>query len=124
MARMANMARLALAAGLVATALTGCGGGKDKKVTPTMGQRVPILSRIESGAEVDRALASVSVVLPPERRNAEWAQVGGNAAKSYGHLALASDPSRAFTVDIEGASQRRRFGAALHRGARHRRAIP
>jgi len=112
MARMANMARLALAAGLVATALTGCGGGKDKKVTPTMGQRVPILSRIESGAEVDRALASVSVVLPPERRNAEWAQVGGNAAKSYGHLALSPAPAKVWTAKIEGSTSRVRLAAS------------
>ncbi|KZX92230.1 pyrrolo-quinoline quinone, partial [Erythrobacter sp. HI0019] len=58
------------------------------------------------------ALATVSIVLPPAQVNDSWAQAGGNAGKSYGHLALASDPSRAFTVDIEGASQRRRFGAA------------
>jgi outer membrane protein assembly factor BamB len=112
MAQTAKMARLALAAALVATALTGCGGGKDKKVTPTVGQRVPILSRIESGAEVDRALASVSVVLPPERRNSEWAQVGGNAAKSYGHLALSPSPARVWSAKIEGSTSRMRLGAS------------
>ena len=62
--------------------------------------------------KVAPALATVSIVLPPAQVNDSWAQAGGNAGKSYGHLALASDPSRAFTVDIEGASQRRRFGAA------------
>ncbi len=104
--------RVAFAAGLLATALTGCGGKGDKKVTPTVGQRVPILSRIESGAEVDSALASVSIVLPPERRNAEWAQVGGNAAKSYGHLALSANPAKVWTARIAGSTNRVRLGAS------------
>ncbi|MCD1591437.1 PQQ-like beta-propeller repeat protein [Qipengyuania citrea] len=110
-----NLSRTACAAAL-ALALGACSGGLfgggDKKVTPTLGDRQPILSRIETGAKVDPALATVSIVLPPAQVNDSWAQAGGNAGKSYGHLALASDPSRAFTVDIEGASQRRRFGAA------------
>ena len=110
-----NLSRTACAAAL-ALALGACSGGLfgggDKKVTPTLGDRQPILSRIETGAKVDPALVTVSIVLPPAQVNDSWAQAGGNAGKSYGHLALASDPSRAFTVDIEGASQRRRFGAA------------
>jgi len=71
MSRIVKFGRLALTAGLLAMAVTGCGGRGNKKTTPTIGQRVPILSRIESGAEVDRALANVAIVLPPERRNAE-----------------------------------------------------
>ena len=43
---------LALALGLSACA-GGLFGGGDKKKTPTVGERVPILSRIESGAKVD-----------------------------------------------------------------------
>ena len=67
----------------LALGLAGCGvfGGKDKPSTPTIGNRTPILSRIESGAEVDPALAAVSVVLPPQRTNAEWAQAGGSASR-------------------------------------------
>ncbi|OAN81562.1 pyrrolo-quinoline quinone [Erythrobacter sp. EhN03] len=102
----------ALAIGLGACGGGLFGGGDGKKVTPTVGDRQPILSRIETGAKVDPALASVSVVLPPAQANASWAQAGGNAGKSYGHLALATSPTRAFTVDIEGASNRRRLGAA------------
>ena len=109
LSRTACAAALALALGACSGGLFG---GGDKKVTPTLGDRQPILSRIETGAKVDPALATVSIVLPPAQVNDSWAQAGGNAGKSYGHLALASDPSRAFTVDIEGASQRRRFGAA------------
>ena len=111
-----NISRTALVAAL-AIGLGACsgglfGGGDGKKVTPTMGERQPILSRIETGAKVDPALADVSVVLPPARVNETWAQAGGNAAKSYGHLALADSPSRLFSVNVEGASQRRRLGAS------------
>ncbi len=112
MNRIVKLGRMALAAGLMAAVLTGCGGRGGKKTTPTIGNRVPILSRIESGAEVDRALASVAIVLPPERRNAEWAQVGGNAAKSYGHLALSPNPARVWTARIEGSTNRMRLAAA------------
>ena len=104
---------VALTIGLGACAGGGLfGGGKDKKVTPTMGDRQPILSRIETGAKVDPALAGVSVVLPPAQVNTDWAQAGGNAGKSYGHLALSDNPVRAFTANVEGGSQRRRLGAA------------
>jgi outer membrane protein assembly factor BamB len=111
MRRTVKLGRLALAAGLLATALTGCGGRGDKKTTPTVGQRVPILSRIESGAEVDRTLANVAIVLPPQRRNAEWAQVGGNAAKSYGHLELNPNPTRVWTAKVGGSTSRMRLAA-------------
>ena len=103
---------VALAIGLGACAGGGLFGGKDKKVTPTVGDRQPILSRIETGAKIDPALAGVSVVLPPAQVNESWAQAGGNASKSYGHLGLADNPVRAFTADVAGGTQRRRLGAA------------
>lgn len=112
-----KLARAALLAGLMTAGLTGCkgglfGGGDDDDVTPTVGNRVPILSRIESGAEVDPALASISVVLPPQRANTEWAQVGGAAGKSYGHLALADNPAKVWTAQVAGSSNRERLAAA------------
>ncbi len=111
-----KIARAALLAGIMAAGLTGCKGGLfgggDDKTTPTVGNRMPILSRIESGAEVDPALAAISVVLPPARANAEWSQAGGSASKSYGHLALAENPSRAWTAQIAGSSNRERLAAA------------
>ncbi|MET0180107.1 MAG: PQQ-binding-like beta-propeller repeat protein [Novosphingobium sp.] len=99
---------------LLAVSLAGCGilGSKKPKATPTLGDRVPVLSRIESGAKVDPALASVAVVLPPAETNAEWSQAGGNAAKSYGHLALAAAPARAWTVSVAGSSNSQRLAAA------------
>nr|WP_247711040.1 PQQ-binding-like beta-propeller repeat protein [Qipengyuania vesicularis] len=90
----------------------GLFGGGDKKDTPTVGNRTPILSRIESGAKVDPALAGTQVVLPAERSNDTWGQAGGTASKSYGHLALGAAPTQAFSVQIAGASNKRRLGAA------------
>src|SRR5918993_2927785 len=97
---------LALAA---ASLLGGCGtlglGGKDKKnVTPTVGERIPVLAR-ETVLEVDPELAGIAVTLPPALPNAEWAQSGGNAAKSMGHVALGASPAMAWRQSIgEGSS--------------------
>jgi len=111
-----KIARAALLAGLMAVGLTGCKGGLfgggDDKATPTIGNRTPILSRIESGAEVDPALAGITVVLPPARANAEWAQGGGAANKSYGHLVLAANPAKVWSAQIAGSSRRVRLAAA------------
>ena len=73
---------------LALSLLSGCGilgggDGEDKKSTPTLGKRTPILSG-ESGAEVDPALASIAVILPAPVANSEWAQSGGNASKAIG----------------------------------------
>jgi outer membrane protein assembly factor BamB len=111
-----RIARAALLAGIMAAGLTGCkgglfGGGGDK-TTPTVGNRMPILSRIERGTEVDPALAGISVVLPPPRLNSEWPQAGGSASKSYGHLALAESPAKVWTAQIAGSTNRQRLAAA------------
>ena len=108
--RMASVAMLAV--GLSACSGGLFGGGGDKNDTPTVGTRVPILSRIESGAVVDPALAGISVVLPPAQGNPSWPQAGGTASKSYGHLALAATPVRAWSAQIAGSSNRRRLAAS------------
>ncbi|AOL94418.1 PQQ-binding-like beta-propeller repeat protein [Porphyrobacter sp. LM 6] len=111
-----KLARAALLAGIMAAGLTGCKGGLfgggDDKTTPTIGNRLPILSRIESGAEVDPALAAITVVLPPARTNTEWAQPGGSASKSYGHLSLAENPAKVWTAQVAGSSNRMRLAAS------------
>lgn len=108
--------RVVLVAAALAASVSGCSGGLfgggDKKATPTVGERVPVLSRIESGAKVDPSLANVSVILPTAQVNSEWAQAGGTASKSYGHLALAETPTRVWTANIAGSSNRRRLAAA------------
>ena len=47
---------------VLALSLAGCGvfGGKGKPTTPTIGNRVPILSRIESSAKADPALSEAT----------------------------------------------------------------
>ena len=94
--------------------LAGCGafGGKDKPTTPTLGERVPILSRIEAGTKVDPSLSSVAVILPPEETNPDWAQAGGTASKSYGHLALGEAPRSIWTARVAGSTDKRRLAAA------------
>jgi outer membrane protein assembly factor BamB len=82
----------------------GLGGDKKKNVTPTVGERIPVLAR-ETVLEVDPALAGVAITLPPAQPNAEWTQSGGNAAKSMGHLALGASLGQAWRVSIgEGSS--------------------
>lgn len=105
-----------ICAGLITVSLlSGCailGGGDDKKKdTPTLGKRTNILTG-ESGAEVDPALAGISVIVPAARENADWAQPGGNAGKSVGHIALGSATTRVWTADVAGTNKRERLAAA------------
>jgi outer membrane protein assembly factor BamB len=102
-----SLIALALVAGL-----SGCKSNSKGPKTPTVGERVPILSRIESGAKVDPSMEAISVILPPQQANEAWSQAGGNAAKSHGHLALADNPSRVWTAQIAGSTNRARLAAA------------
>lgn len=99
---------------VLAVALSGCGmfGGKDGPKTPTVGKRVPILSRVETGAKPDEALAAIAVALPPQQPNTDWSQAGGTANKSYGNLALGAAPTRLWTASITGSSTRQRLAAS------------
>jgi len=109
------LGRLAVPATLLmALALSGCGviGGKHRPTTPTVGNRIPILSRIESGAKVDGGLSAVQVVLPPAEVNADWPQAGNTPGKSYGNLALSDAPSRTWSQSIAGSTHRQRLAAA------------
>jgi outer membrane protein assembly factor BamB len=97
-----------------AALLSGCGAfGKHKKPgTPTVGQRISVLST-EAAVEVDPSLASQAVVLPAAETNTSWAQPGGNAAKAMGHLSLGATPSMAWRVSIgEGSGKKQQLAAA------------
>jgi outer membrane protein assembly factor BamB len=96
-----------------ASLLGGCGIFKQSKPkTPTIGQRIAVLSA-ESGVEVDPALADIAISLPPAQENADWAQPGGSASKSIGHVALGASLSRAWVADIgQGSESRARLASA------------
>ena len=96
----------------VVVALSGCGAFKGgPKKTPTLGNRVPILVS-ESGAEADKTISDVQVLLPPPSPNGDWAQPGGNAAKSLGHVTLGGSLTRQWSASIDGGSVRQRLAAA------------
>ena len=105
---------------VAALAVSGCsvfGGDGKKKETPTIGNRVDILGT-EADTKTDANLAGISVILPPPATNANWAQPGGNAAKSPGHLTLGDTAARAWSAQIAGASNRVRLAATpvVHSG--------
>lgn len=104
---------------IMALALAGCGGGglfggggSDDPETPTVGNRIPILSRIATDISADPELASTAVIVPTATTNTTWSQAGGNAAKVPGHVTLSSSPSRLWTADIAGTTNTRRLAAA------------
>ena len=103
-----------LLAAVMAVALSGCHvfGGKGGPKTPTVGNRIPILSHIDKTANVDPSMAMVEVLLPPAQANADWPQAGGTADKSYGHPALGDSPRRIWSAGIAGSSNKRRLAAS------------
>jgi len=109
-----SIRRVAVSAMVVlALALGGCGLTKGKtKSTPTVGNRIPILSRIEAGTKVDAGMGAIEVVLPLAEANPDWEQAGGSASKSYGHLVLAQAPRKAWSVQIAGSTPIHRLAAS------------
>jgi outer membrane protein assembly factor BamB len=114
---MKTIAKLLLALAATTT-LGGCavidgvrGDSGKKGNTPTIGSRVDILG-IERDTEVDPALAGFSVTLPPAAVNEAWAQPGGNASKSPGHVELGQGLSRIWTAKVTGANPRARLAAS------------
>ena len=92
--------------------LDGMRGDAGKKNnTPTVGSRVAILGT-ERDTDVDPALANVAVTLPPAYINEAWAQPGGNASKSLGHVELSQGLKRVWTASVKGANPRARLAAS------------
>jgi outer membrane protein assembly factor BamB len=106
--------RRAAAAIALAALVGGCGviGGKHRPVTPTIGNRTPILSHVNNDVNPDPTLAQVAVVLPPAQDNKEWSTAGGEPDKSIGHVALGDNPVRVWTARIAGSSNKERLAAA------------
>lgn len=105
--------RTMLIAAMTATALSGCGilRGNGPAATPTVGNRVPILTG-QNALEVDPLIAGLQVILPPAVPNADWTQPGGNAAKNLGHVALGETLGQAWTAQINGGNNRARLASA------------
>lgn len=97
---------------LVALGAGGCGIlGKSAPKTPVLGERVSVLTS-ENDVVVDEATAALPMTLPAAVANSEWAQSGGNAAKSVGHVALGNALGEAWNVSIgEGNNLRARLAA-------------
>jgi outer membrane protein assembly factor BamB len=100
------------------TTLGGCavldsvrGDAGKKNNTPTVGSRLAILGA-ERDTDVDPALANVPVTLPPAYINEAWAQPGGNASKSPGHVELGQNLTRIWTARVKGANPRARLAAS------------
>ena len=109
---MSRVAASIALAGSLAACSGGLFGGSDKKDTPTIGNRIPVLSQIKATVSADPALSGVSVIVPPARVNSDWSQAGGSASKSNGHLAIGNSPVQAWTAQIAGSTNRRRLAAS------------
>lgn len=100
---------------LTAAALAASGCGIFKKgtpKTPVLGERVPVLVT-EQDVAVDPATAALPMSLPEPVVNTEWAQAGGNAFKSIGHVALGASLGQAWAVQIgQGGNLKQRLAAA------------
>jgi hypothetical protein len=92
---------------------------RGKRPTPTTGNRIPILSRVESASKADPEMAGVAVVVPVADENQDWGQPGGSANKAAGNLALAKAPEKVWTAEVAGTSPRQRLAAAPVVGGGH-----
>ncbi|QNM82510.1 PQQ-binding-like beta-propeller repeat protein [Sphingomonas sabuli] len=102
-------------AALVAAAMAASGCGLFKKggpTTPVVGERISVLAG-ETDVQVDPATAALPMALPAPVANADWAQSGGNAAKSMGHVALTGSLNQLWSASIgQGTSLSARLAAA------------
>ena len=101
---------------LSASLLAACGGGgplgifKKKEKITVPGERVAVLVN-EADIDVDPATATEPMTLPAAVTNDSWAQSGGNANKSVGHLSLGASLGVAWTASIgKGSDKDGRLG--------------
>jgi outer membrane protein assembly factor BamB len=106
-----KMTNRVLLVAVSAIALSSCATFKGKKKTPVLGNRIAILQG-ENSVVADKTIGEVQVTVPPATTNDSWAQPGGSAAKSMGQLTLGTSLNRAWSVEIDGGSNRQRLGAA------------
>ncbi len=98
---------------LAAIPLAGCGvlgGGDGGPKTPTIGNRVSILSN-DASVKLDPTIAGQAVLVPDAQANADWPQSGGNASKSMGHVALGNSRTQIWSASIAGNSNKVRLAS-------------
>ena len=96
-----------------ALASSGCSIFKkgDKSKTPVLGERIPVLTS-ENDAEIDPATQALPFNLPAPAENPSWAESGGSASNSMGHLTLGTALQPGFTVQAgRGSSLTARLAA-------------
>lgn len=101
-------------AALVALPLAGCGvlgGGDGGPKTPTVGNRVSILSN-DASVKLDPTIAGQEVLVPAAIANADWPQSGGNASKVMGHVALGNARGQLWSASIAGNSNKVRLASS------------
>ena len=101
-----SVARILLAAVLLALSLTGC-DIFDKKKTPLPGERTPVFSD-RKDLEPDKETAGVQVELPAPVANDSWPQSGGFANYAMQHLAVGEAPHVIWSADVGAGSTRTR----------------
>lgn len=104
-------ARAAMLAGALATAGCGIFKGGEKPKTTVLGERIPVLG-VEASAAADPSIVATPVSVPPAETNSSWPQPGGNPQKTIGDVALAAQPTRAWTARINAKGRGARLGAA------------
>ena len=97
-----SVARILLAAVLLALSLTGC-DIFDKKKTPLPGERTPVFSD-RKDLEPDKETAGVQVELPAPVANDSWPQSGGFANYAMQHLAVGDVPQIVWSADVGAGS--------------------
>jgi len=96
---------------LISTALiSGCSVFHKKAKPTVLGDRVAVLVN-EAEMQIDEATAAQPMTLPAAVPNDTWAQSGGNASKSVGHVALGNALGVAWTASIgQGSGKSGRLG--------------
>src|SRR5436190_2323772 len=96
-----------------ASLMAGCAGGgifKKKSKITVPGERVAVLVN-EADIDIDPATAALPMSLPAAVTNDSWAQSGGNASKSVGHVSLGQALGVAWTASIgKGSDKAGRLG--------------
>lgn len=96
---------------VISTALiSGCSVFQKKEKVTVPGERVAVLVN-EAEIQIDEATAAQPMTLPAAVPNEAWAQSGGNASKSVGHVALGNTLGVAWTASIgQGSGKSGRLG--------------